>query len=52
MTEWRGKPIPFGLHHINGDGLDNRLDNLLARFPKCHSQTDTWKLRNRRWVAA
>jgi DNA-binding transcriptional ArsR family regulator len=53
LVEWRGEPISLQLHHVNGDGLDNRLENLLLLCPNCHSQTDTWGGRNKaRRVAA
>jgi hypothetical protein len=47
VSEWRGVGLPLELHHINGDGLDNRLENLLLLCPNCHSQTDTWGGRNK-----
>jgi 5-methylcytosine-specific restriction endonuclease McrA len=34
------------LHHINGDRLDNRLENLQLLCPNCHSQTSTYSGRN------
>jgi 5-methylcytosine-specific restriction endonuclease McrA len=34
------------LHHINGDGLDNRLENLELLCANCHSQTSTYAGRN------
>ena len=34
------------LHHVNGDGRDNRLDNLELLCPNCHSQTETYGGRN------
>lgn len=46
--EWQGKPIALQLHHVNGNGADNRLANLQLLCPNCHSQTDTWGARNRR----
>ncbi len=39
INEWRGKPLNMQLHHINGDGLDNRLENLELLCANCHSQT-------------
>lgn len=47
MTQWRGKPIAFNLHHINGDGKDNRSENLTLLCPNCHSQTENFAGRNR-----
>lgn len=47
LTEWKGQPLALELHHVNGDGLDNRLENLLLLCPNCHSQTDTWGVRNK-----
>jgi hypothetical protein len=42
IAEWRGKPLSMQLHHVNGDGSDNRLENLQLLFGNCHSQTDNW----------
>lgn len=47
LTEWLGKPAPLQLHHVNGDGRDNRPENLQILCPNCHSQTDSWGGRNR-----
>jgi Bacterial regulatory proteins, luxR family len=48
ITDWRGAPLAMALHHANGDGLDNRLDNLVMLCPNCHAQTPNFSGRNRR----
>jgi DNA-binding transcriptional ArsR family regulator len=42
LSEWRGKPLGLELHHVNGRGNDNRLENLQLLCGNCHSQTDNW----------
>ncbi|WP_327683857.1 HNH endonuclease signature motif containing protein [Streptomyces sp. NBC_00467] len=44
---WRGKPLVLEIDHINGDRLDNRLENLRYLCPSCHSQTRTFARRVR-----
>lgn len=46
LTKWNEKPIPIELEHINGDRLDNRLENLTILCPNCHAQTDTYRAKN------
>jgi transposase-like protein/5-methylcytosine-specific restriction endonuclease McrA len=46
IADWRARPLALELHHINGDGKDNRLENLTLLCPNCHSQTDSWGGRN------
>lgn len=48
ISDWAGNPLSLELHHINGDRLDNRLENLELLCPNCHSQTDTYSGRNGR----
>lgn len=46
ITEWLEKPIVLQLEHIDGNHLNNSLDNLKILCPNCHSQTDTFAGKN------
>ena len=41
-TEWEGEPIPLELHHINGNKMDNNIENLQILCPNCHALTDNY----------
>ncbi len=48
IDTWCGRPLSMALHHINGDGQDNRLENLQLLCPNCHSQTPNFGSLNRK----
>lgn len=42
ISEWQGNPIVCQLHHIDGNHLNNNIDNLQILCPNCHSQTSNF----------
>lgn len=46
IEDWRGQPLSMALHHVNGDGKDNRLENIVFLCPNCHAQTPNYGGRN------
>jgi hypothetical protein len=52
VSDWQGRPLTLQLHHLNGDPLGHRVDNLGLLCPNCHSQTGNWGGRNVRRNAA
>lgn len=48
MTNWLSKPIPLELHHLDGDSLNNTLENLQLLCPNCHAMTDNYRGKNRK----
>jgi len=46
LTKWENFPIPLEVHHIDGDHLNNTLDNLQILCCNCHALTANFKGRN------
>jgi hypothetical protein len=46
INEWNGKPLTLQVDHINGDNTLHRKENLRWICPNCHTQTDTWGVKN------
>lgn len=47
ITNWNNKPVSFECDHVNGNSKDHRLENLKILCPNCHSQTDTYRGKNK-----
>jgi hypothetical protein len=47
ISEHNGKPIVLELDHIDGNAFNNQEFNLRCLCPNCHSQTDTYKSKNK-----
>lgn len=52
IADWLGGELSMALHHVNGDGRDNRLANLQFLCPNCHSQTENFSGRGRKRAEA
>jgi len=37
LREWREKPVPLELHHVNGVNNDHLIENLQLLCPNCHA---------------
>ena len=48
ITEWLGQPAPLELDHIDGNRVNHELKNLRLLCPNCHSQTDTYRSKNKK----
>lgn len=47
ISEWNGKPITLELEHIDGNNQNNERSNLECICPNCHSQTSSWRGKNK-----
>jgi hypothetical protein len=43
---WNGLELNLQIDHINGNNIDNRIENLRFICPNCHTQTTTFSGRN------
>lgn len=47
ISTWCGKPLPLEVEHIDGNHSNNSENNLTLLCPNCHSQTSTYRGRNK-----
>lgn len=48
ISKWNSKSIALELEHKNGNFQDNCQENVGLMCPNCHSQTDTFRGRNKK----
>lgn len=46
LKEWNNQPIPLEIHHIDGDHLNNNLENLQVLCCNCHALTENFRGKN------
>lgn len=42
-TEWNGQLIPLEVHHVDGNCLNNDIENLQLLCPNCHATTENYR---------
>jgi len=47
ISKWNDQKITLELDHIDGKHSNNTLENLRLLCPNCHSQTPTYKAKNK-----
>ena len=47
VSDWNGKSLNLELDHIDGNRQNHILSNLRLLCPNCHSQTDTYRAKNK-----
>jgi hypothetical protein len=47
ISSWQGMDLTLEVNHKDGDAMNNVLENLEFLCANCHSQTDTYKAKNK-----
>ena len=48
ISEWNNRPLSLELHHKDGNRTNHLLQNLSLLCPNCHSQTQTFRAKNKK----
>ena len=48
IDSWRACPITLEVDHMSGNRKDNSITNVRLLCPNCHSQTDTYRTKNKK----
>ena len=46
ISEYNSKPIRLQIDHIDGNNKNDTIENYRYLCPNCHTQTDTWGVKN------
>lgn len=47
IDSWHGEPLSLEVEHKDGDSSNQTEENLILLCPNCHSQTPTYKSKNK-----
>lgn len=47
LKDWLNKKVSLELDHIDGNRYNHKIENLRILCPNCHSQTDTYRGKNK-----
>jgi hypothetical protein len=50
ISEWKNQSLSLELHHKDGNRTNHLLINLVFLCPNCHSQTNTFRSKNRKQI--
>jgi len=48
VSDWQNQKLEMELHHIDGNRFNHLLSNIQLLCPNCHSQTDTFRAKNKK----